>query len=224
MIRASLEAAWGLTSQRPVLALSAAATVGLQLLSWWLGADEGFWLLPMTSMQWLAAGLVGRFWLDLCVMATGLQVLRTGWRVDRVYWVPATTAFQAGFIAMAITIPIFAGLLFLVLPGLVMAIRWSQSVMSILDGRSDWFESVGDSWAITSGSTIPILVLWVIVGLCLAVATWLSIVASEMLLAASGVDWMVSVLLLAVRIVANAFGLSLLAAIYFQLVPDPDDR
>lgn len=223
MILSILESSWRLTWQPTVLALTAASTIGFAVLSAALGADQGFWVLPQTAMGWLAVAVVVRFWTGLCVVATALQMLRTDWRVGRVYWVPAPIAFEAGFVAMATTIPILACIVFLIVPGVLLAVRWSQTVVSILDGRSDWFDAVGDSWALTRGSTWPILAIWLVVGFALGVAGWLSQALAEIVAAASGWTWVSSGLVYGVRIVSSAFGSCMLAAVYYELVPDPHD-
>ena len=148
-----------------VLALSAASLVGGHLAFAALGADRGFWNLPPPAMVLLVLVVIAQGWTGLCVSATALALARSqhapfATEIRPIVWVPATTAFEAGFVSLALALPTLASLLFLVVPGVVLALRWSQSLMLIVDGRTSWFESAEESALITHGRRLDILVIW----------------------------------------------------------------
>jgi len=148
-----------------VLALSAASVIGGHLAFAALGAERGFWNLPSPTMVLLVLVVIAQGWIGLCVSATALALARSQHAPfagdDRpIVWVPATTAFEAGFVSLALALPTLACLLFLIVPGLVLALRWSQTMMLIVDGRTTWFEAAEESALITHGRRLDILLIW----------------------------------------------------------------
>jgi hypothetical protein len=195
-----------------VLALSAASVIGGHLAFAALGAERGFWYLPPPAMALLVLVVLGQGWITLCVSATALALARAHRaqfyaRRPSVVWVPPTTAFEAGCVSLVLALPTLACLLFLIVPGFVLALRWSQTVMVILDGRTTWLESAEESALITRGRRLDILLLWALVA-----ALFLG-VAGVQVDAPPVVD---SIL----HVGATTFSLAVLAATYGHLTAD----
>jgi hypothetical protein len=189
-----------------VVALSAASAIGGHLIFAALGADRGFFNVPPQTMMLLVLVVLAQGWIGLCISATALAFARAeyGQVPSSIVWVRATTAFEAGIVSLALALPTFALLLFLIVPGIVVALRWSQSMMLILDGRTAWFESAGESALLTHGRRLDILLLW-----SLLAALFVG-VAGVQAYAPAVID---SVLLFG----ANAFALTVLAVLYAHL-------
>lgn len=217
MIGDVIEAAWTALWKPSVILVSASSTVGSFLAFRALGVDEGFWTLPWPTMQIVAVVVVARFWLDLTVTASALRVMRRNFQRAPVYWVPAPTAFQVGVVSIGLTIPILAGAVFLVVPGVILALRWSQAALLILDEKADWFEAAGASAELTEGRRLNILGVWLVVGLALVVAGWLGSVFGEIAATPLGDGLIARLPGLGFSIVANAFGLVVPAAVYVEL-------
>lgn len=221
MLAAVFASAWKALWTPSVLAVSACSTVGSWLAFRALDVDRGFWMLSWPTMQLVALVVVVRFWASLTVTASALRVMRRGFRVAPVYWVPAPTTFQVAFVSLALTIPILAFALLLVVPGVILALRWSQAAMLILDEKADWFEAAEESADLTAGRRLAILGVWLVTGLILAVAGWLGAVLTDMATAAAGTSLVARLPDLAVRVLADTFGLVIAAALYYEL--DPED-
>src|SRR5262245_3967986 len=107
-----------------VLVPSATATIGSAVAFRALGAEQSFWVLTPGPMLLLTLVVIARFYLGLCVSATSLAIARANGRWRPTSWVAPTTAFEVGFVAICLALPILAGLLFLVVPGVWLALRW----------------------------------------------------------------------------------------------------
>jgi len=212
--------AWQAVWYPSVILPSAAAALGAHFAFQALDAGEGFWLLPQATMPWVAVVVCAQFWIGLCVTATAVQILRSGGRLRSIYWVPATVAFQAGLVSTGLALAILLGFLFLVIPGVVLALRWSQATVLILDGRAEWFESAGQSEVIAYGHKLEILFIFSIVGLAFTVLGWLSWISNDISLAISGSLLVPEIIGAAVRVVTSAFGFVIVAAVYCELTPD----
>jgi len=186
---------------------SAVATIGSALAFRALDADQGFWMLPQRTMAWLALVVIARFWLGLCVTATVLAILRARGRWRPTQWVAPAIAFEVGFVAICLAVPILAALLFFIVPGVWLAIRWSQAVFLLLDRREAWFESAEASGLIVTDRYLIVLAVWVVVG----VVTY-ALQAVEPV-APLAVVW-------GVRVVADAFNLAVLASLYYELAEE----
>lgn len=168
-------------------------------------------------MGLLALVVCARLWVGLSVSATALRVMRGGFRLRPTYWVPATTAFEIVAVSIALAVPIMACILFLIVPGVILALRWSQAAFLILDSEAAWLESAEASAALTRGRYIAILVVWLIVGGGFAVAAWLGQVSTEIALAIGTPPQVPQLLGLIVRAGLDAFGLVVTAALYNEL-------
>ena len=74
---------------------------------------------------------------------------------------PERPRFPVFFLAgIVTTLGIMLGLVLLILPGIVLFVRWSLTVPIILGGDRGVFDSIGDSWRATSGSSWPIFLVW----------------------------------------------------------------
>jgi hypothetical protein len=189
-----------------VVALSAASAVGGHLIFAALGADRGFFSVPPETMVLLVLVVIAQGWIALCISATALAFTRSeyGQVPSFIVWVPATTAFEAGFVSLALALPTLACLVFLIVPGLMLALRWSQSMMLIVDGRTAWFESAGESALLTHGRRLDILLLWSLIG-----ALFVGVAGIQ----AYAPAFIGSILLFG----ANAFALTVLAVLYAHL-------
>ena len=223
MIQSVLVASWRLTWEPAVLLLTAVMTLGFRLVAEVFGAGAGYWILPPDSMIWLAIAVSVRFWIGISVAATALLILRTDGRVRRPCWVSPSLALEAGLVALVLMLPILAGILFFIVPGVLLALRWSQVALLIVDGRARWFEAPGLSDLVTGGRRHELFTLWIIVGIGGAVLAWLVGGVADMAQAAFGGLGVATVVELAATVAANAFGLALVAATYFELVPTVDE-
>lgn len=187
-----------------MLAPSAVATTGSTLVFRALDAEHGFWILPQRVMVPLALVVIVRFWLGLCVTATVLAILRANGRWRPTQWVAPTIAFEVGLVAICLTVPILAAVLFFIVPGLWLAIRWSQAVFLLLDRRAAWFESAEASGLVVQGRYLRVLAVWLIVG------------AANYALQA-GEPFAPAALVWGARVLADTYNLAVLAALYHAL-------
>jgi len=200
-----------------VILPSAVTTVGAWAAFRALDVDRGFWNLSWPVMQLVALVVVARFWAGLTVTASALRVMRRGYASAPIYWAPPTTTFQVAFVSLALLFPILAFALFLIIPGVWLALRWSQVALLILDEKADWFDSADISVDLTANRKLEILIVWLVSGLALAVAGWLGNVATDIAEVTAGATLLAEIPRLAVAVVCDAFGLVVAAAIYFQL-------
>lgn len=219
-----LASTWRVLWYPSVLGVSAAATVLSHAAFRLAGTDAGFWSLPQSHMAIVAVIVVLRGWATLSVSATAVTIIRHRFVPRPVYWVPATTAFEAGAVTSLLALATMAGLLLLVVPGVVMALAWSQATLLILDRRANWFEAAGESWDLTAGRRLTILLVWLVTGGGFALVGWITTALVE-IATVSGLPTAVPLALaLAARVVTDAFGACLLAGTYCTLDPeDPDE-
>lgn len=203
---------------RPAVVLpSAAATAGSALAFRVLGAQRGFWMVPPSTMALLALVVCVRFWIGLSVTATALDVMRAGYRWRPVRWVAPTTTFEIAVVSLALTLAVLAGLVALILPGVLLALRWSQAPLLILDGHAAWLDAAEASAVITHGRRTSILGLWLIAGCGLALTGWFVQGSTEMA-AALGVSAIgPQAIGMLFHIATDAFSLALAAAVYHEL-------
>jgi hypothetical protein len=200
---------WALSTlralQRPaVVLLSALASVGLDVGLRFIGAGDEFWMMTPRTMAWVALLLSAWFWLTLVVSASTIAVLRAGPRWRPLTWVSAPLAFEAAVVTGALTVPILAGLVFLVVPGLCLALCWSQATFLILDRQASWFEAAGASRELASGRWLPIFVVWLLTGAVIAVAGWIGALLPVPMR-------------VVIEIATDTFGLVGLAALFHEL-------
>ena len=199
--------AWTAIWKPAVMVPSALATLGSALAFRALDADQGFWMLPQRAMVWLALVAIARFWLCLCVTATVLAIVRAKGRWRPTQGVAPAVAFEVGFVAACLTVPILAALLFFIVPGVWLAIRWSQAVFLLLDRREAWFESAEASGLVVKDRYLIVLAVWGIVG-----AANYALLAAEPF-APTAIVWIV-------RVLADAFNLAVLASLYYALAEE----
>jgi hypothetical protein len=217
MIRAVLESTVKTVQHRAVLVPSAIATIGAAIAFRALGTDAGFWRLPPPAMALVGLVLGVRFWIGLSVSATALAIMRAGYRWRPARWLSPMVAFEAGLVSLVLFVPVAAALVFLIVPGIVLALRWSQAVMLIVDRRAAWLDAAEASVDLTHGRRMVIFVVWMIAGAALGIAGWLGGTADAIAAAigapvmlVTAVDWLF-------QIVADAFSLVLVAAVYHAL-------
>ena len=163
---------------------AAVAAIGLHAGLRLLSVGPEFWLTQANLLAPVAILLLAWAWLGLATSATAIAVLRDRGRWRPTVWIPAPRAFQVGAVYVAIIAPIMAGLVFLVVPGIVLAIWWSQAGMLVLDGQAEWLDALPESQRLTAGRRFAILVSWLMIGAALAVvegaAQAIGAVASEL--------------------------------------------
>jgi hypothetical protein len=137
---------------------SVAATVVLKVGLWGLGVSAEFWTLPAPVLTAAALLLALWFWLSLSASATALSVLRAGGRWRPVQLVALPKTFEVMLVTGAIAVPILAGIVFLIVPGVLLALYWSQSVYVLIEDRAAWFDAAGESYHLTSGNLSLILI------------------------------------------------------------------
>lgn len=217
MVPRTLQAAWDVAWQREILLPSAIGTIGSSLAFGWIGTDAGIGTLPASSLGTIGAVLAVRFWLGLSVSMTAVDILRAGRQWVPFYAVPPALAVQAAVVSACLVLPILAGALFLIVPGVFLALRWSQAPMLIADRRGEWFGAAEDSAVFVHGQKLDILAIWLIVGAALTVAAWFDAIAASMMAAAGAPAILGTTLSLILRVGADAFGLALTGATYYQL-------
>ena len=214
--------AWQAMGRASVLLPSVAATIAAHAVFTAADVSRGFWSLPTGTMAVLAIVVALRFWIGLSVSLTALQLMRGGFQRRPTYWVGPTTAFQAAVVCAGLGLAVIAGVLFLIIPGIVAAIGWSQAAMLIVDEESEWFEAAGASWLLTSGRRISILIVWLATGALLGTAEWLVSITADVG-AATGVPAAVMIALAWIAsAAADVFSLSIVAAVYHELTLTPE--
>lgn len=217
MIRAVLESTLKTLQHRAVLVPSTIATIGTMLAFRALGTGNGFWRLSPPAMALLVVVLCVRFWIGLSVSATALTIMRAGdrWRPFR--WLPPTVAFEAGLVSLVLVVPVAAALVFLIVPGVILALRWSQAAMLIVDRRSAWLDAAEASADLTHGRKVAIFAVWLIAGAALGAAGWLGQTVGEIAAAIRAPVLLVTAVDALFQIAADAFSLVLVAAVYHAL-------
>lgn len=187
-----------------ILLLLGVSVIGGHLAFAAVDAARGFWNLPRASMVVLALVVLAQSWVGLCISATALAITRSEGAARSIVWVPATTAFEAGLVSIALAVPTLASLVFLIVPGVILALRWSLVPMLIVDGRSAWLASAEESAMLTYGRRLDLLLLWSLVAAVFLLVAGVQAVASPALV------W-------PLQVIASAFALTILAAAYGHL-------
>lgn len=217
MVSRTLEAAWAVAWRREILAPSAVGTAASFFIFRWIGTDAGIAALPVPALWALGLAVCARFWLGLSVSMTAVDILRADRRWLPFYAVSPARALQAAVISCTLALPVLAGAVFFLIPGVFLALRWSQTLMLIADARASWFDAAEASVDLVHGQKLDILAIWLIVGCALALATWFDAVVASMV-SATGAPLVVSVALsLVLRVGADAFSLALVGATYYEL-------
>lgn len=217
MILRTFDAAWKVLWHPTILVPSALATVGAHLAYGAIGADAGFWMVSPPGMWLLALVVCARFWIGLSVSVVALDIIRAGfhWRPFR--FVSSSIALQAAVVSAALVLPVAAATLVFIVPGIFLAVRWSQAAMLIADGHSTWFGSAEDSAHLVHGRRLEIFSIWLIVGAALALVAWLQHAAVGLAGVVHAPAFVLETIALFVRIAVDAFSLVLVGAMYHEL-------
>jgi hypothetical protein len=109
-------------------------------------------LVGLAALSWVACGIV-RMALD-------------GVRRKPVDWLRFTTPMgdwaQVGIVGLVAAVAIAGGFMLLIVPGIVLALMWSQAYVSILDHTSRWFGALSFSTSLTRGYKGAILLAFAI--------------------------------------------------------------
>jgi hypothetical protein len=217
MVPRTLEAAWAVAWRREILAPSAIGTVASFFIYRWIGTDAGVATLSVPALWVLGLAVSARFWLSLSISMTVVDILRADRQWLPFYVVSPAQALQAAAVTIVLALPVLAGAVFFVVPGMWLALRWSQILMLTADGRAQWFGAAEASADLVHGQKLDIFAIWLIVGCALALATWFDGVVVTMV-SATGIPAIVSTTLsLVLRIGADAFSLALVGATYYEL-------
>jgi hypothetical protein len=217
MLPRTLEAAWAVAWRREILTPSAIGTVASFLVYRWIGTDAGVSALSVPALWALGLAVSARFWLSLSVSMTAVDILRADRQWLPLYVVSPALTLQAAVVSLVLALPVLAGTVLLIIPGVFLALRWSQTLLLIADGRARWLGAAEASVDLVHGQKLDILALWLIVGCALGLATWFDAVVASMV-SATGVPAVVSsALSLSLRVCADAFSLALVGATYYQL-------
>jgi hypothetical protein len=73
---------------------------------------------------------------------------------------PAEVYIQVAAVGIVCGIAIVAGFLFFIIPGVILALMWSQVYCLIIDRKAQWFESVSLSKQLTEGNKMSLLELF----------------------------------------------------------------
>lgn len=117
-----------------------------------------------TRVNWWyvgAAALVQQ-WLWWSMIAAALATSDSGraglgdFRVSLVAWI------QLLVITLVTTVPIALGMVLLIIPGIYLALMWSQTSPLLITGRARWFGALGMSVRMTRGNRGRIFVLYLV--------------------------------------------------------------
>lgn len=211
-----MQSAWRAMWMPSVFLVSATATVLGDVASQALGADRGFWNLPTTTMLWLSAVAAVQFWISLGVMITALDHMRHEYLPGPPRIVSPSRALEAGVVSVALVLPILGGLLLLVVPGVLLALRWSQTTLLIAEGEDTWRTATHGSDTLTMGKKTFILMVWLASGAVVVGTGWLASTIGAMLLSLD-LTAAPRVCDLAGRALSDTFSLSIVAALYHDL-------
>jgi hypothetical protein len=203
---AVVASAWVAARRPAVFVPLVLAVVGSHLAYRALGVERGFWHLPQSSMPLVAVIVVARFWVTVSVLTTALAAQREPRQQRGFLWALPTTAFQAGVVSLGLAVPMLACLLFLIVPGIWLALRWSQATMLILDSQADWFDAADASADLVRGRYLEILALLTGVGCALALAEWVMVQPGAHI----AIKW-------SLRAAASTGSSAIVAALYFEL-------
>lgn len=217
MVPRTLEAAWAVAWRREILAPSALGTVASFFIYRWIGTDAGVANLSVPALWALGLAVSARFWLGLSISMTAVDILRSNRQWLPFYAVSPARALQAAMITLCLALPILAGAVFFIVPGVFLALRWSQTLMLIADEQAQWFGAAEASADLVHGQKLDIFAIWLIVGGALVLATWIDGVVASMV-SATGLPTLVSTTLsVLLRIGADAFSLALVGATYYEV-------
>jgi hypothetical protein len=208
---------------RSVLIPSTLGTVGGALAFRALHVERQFWNMSASDMLGAVLVLCVQWWFSLTATATALSVIRAGFGPRRIVWVAPTTAFEAGFVTLVLLFPTLGALFLLVIPGILLALRWSQVVYLLLDGHAEWFGAATASEDLTSGQRLLVFYIWAVAGLVLSIADWIMRTLGEILVALGAPGAVSTGADLTLLVAANAFTAVILAALYLELQLDMDE-
>jgi hypothetical protein len=217
MVPRTLQSAWAVAWRRETLIPSALGTLGSFVVYGWIATDAGITTLSAPALWVLGLAIGARFWLGLSVSMTAVDLLRAEGRWLPFYVVSPALSLQAAVVSLALVLPVLAGLLFFIVPGVFLALRWSQALMLIADERARWFDAAEASVDLVHGQKLDVFAIWLIAGGALALTTWFDGVVASMASAAGASTLLSAVPSVLLRIGADAFSLALVGATYYEL-------
>lgn len=203
--------------QPAVFVASTTTTVVTHLSYRLLDVDRGLSAWSTTTLYAVAVTVALRFWVGVSIWSTALDVLRTDGTPSRFRWASLSATLQVAVVTAALALLVIVGTVPFIVPGVWLAVRWSQAPMLIADGRAEWFAAAGDSAHVVNGRRLEILSVWLIVAAVLMVAAWMSTVLADIAAAFGASVSLSSIVSLLIKVPADAFCLTVVAATYFEL-------
>jgi hypothetical protein len=149
-----LRQTFGLMRGNAILVLVALATMAALGIAYDLGVGGEALYLPLTILN-----LVMQYWLTVTLLdRLGLRVAHR----------PRFPAFV--LLGIITTLGIILGLILLIVPGIVLAVRWSAATPAVIAREDRVFDAIAYSWRETDGGFWPIFVTHLVVYAPLAVA------------------------------------------------------
>jgi hypothetical protein len=224
-----LEAAFDLYRRywRSLIQIVAVVVVPLTLLQYWIGSvvennvtttSNGEVIVTGTGSTWAGAGLVSL----ISLLMWSILVGAVAWAVASVLVgrePDVGDAYRFGYrrfwsvllVSVLYALAVFVGLIFLIVPGIIIAVRLSVSIPALIVERRKGADALGRSWDLVRGYSWPVFGAFLVVAL-------LNSIVSGVLTAIGGDNWFVVAILAAIGscITTPFFGL-VLGLIYFDL-------
>lgn len=128
-------------------------------LHFWSWPQVSFRALPASGIGTVTAILCLRAWLSLSVLSIAIAGARGEARSIRAEWVPPDVAVRAIFVTAVLLAPILVSCL-LILPGILLALAWSQATPLIVDRKAQAFDAAELSSLLTRGARLHVLAVW----------------------------------------------------------------
>jgi hypothetical protein len=215
--RAIFTSAARLSLMPSILFASAVGVIGSTVAFRALGADAGFWNLRPPAMTGLVLVLALRYWLWTCIATTALSMRRANLRWRPLTFVSLPVAFEAGAMSLLLAVPTLAALFLLIVPGVYVALRWSQAPLLILDGEAHWIRAADESANLISGRYPAVLGVWLVLGAVLVTAGWIADVFSQVLTSFGTPSLVARGPVVVPATLGNALVTTTLASTYYEL-------
>jgi hypothetical protein len=103
--------------------------------------------------------ILAKSWFGLTLCRVALAGLRGQVTGILNQWVPVQAALRIGLVTVVLFMPILVGFVMLIVPGVYLLSRWSQTTLVLIDDRARWFEAADESSSLTKGYQSAILII-----------------------------------------------------------------